>query len=83
VEADPADLSPYGLDEPTAALTIDLDPDFGVSKTLLLGEATDGGVYAMIRGQDLVAVVSERDVERLAGWAAEGIEPAAAEDGSP
>lgn len=64
VETDTNDLSAFGLLEPTATLTFGLNGEAGLAKTLLFGapSADPDGVYAMIRGQDSVFVLSH-DVE--------------------
>ena len=37
----------------------------GIGKAIRLGNAADGGYYAMVRGQDLVFVLSREQVEAL------------------
>ncbi|RKX33154.1 MAG: hypothetical protein DRP22_00935 [Verrucomicrobia bacterium] len=55
VEASPDNLARYGLDDPRIKLTLEVTPDSGVGKTLLLGDATpEGGAFAMVAGSDLV-----------------------------
>jgi hypothetical protein len=52
---DSPDLGPFGLAEPRATITLGLSADAGLGKSLLLGgEAGEGYVYAMIKGQDVV-----------------------------
>ncbi len=83
----PEDLSVYGLDPPTAALTLGLSGRAGIRKTILLGRAseTSDGVYAMIQGQPLVfSLVGEEAANLTADLVAppaqnEGADP---EDGA-
>lgn len=59
VAEQPADLGAYGLDKPTAQLTLDLRSDLGIRKTILFGaSAGPSEVYAMVRGQDLVFTIN-------------------------
>ena len=66
VSADEKELGKYGLVEPAQSLTLSLKGDASLSKTVLIGGATDGGRYAMIRGQDLVFVLEEASALLLA-----------------
>lgn len=55
----PEKLSDYGLDKPRAVLTLGLKGEAGLGKAILFGaEAGGEGVYAMLRGQDVVFVLS-------------------------
>lgn len=61
-----ADLAPYGLAEPAASLTLSLT-DGGIKKTILLGRAAPGGgVYAMVKGQDMIFTLPPETVQLLA-----------------
>jgi hypothetical protein len=52
------DLAAYGLDEPDITLAFGLREGEGIAKTLAIGfRAKTDGVYAMIRGQDVVFVL--------------------------
>lgn len=65
VEANPRDLATYGLATPAATLELGLRGGAGLARAVLLGQpAGNGGVYAMIRGQDVVFVLDgpTRDV---------------------
>lgn len=54
----PEELSRYGLDAPRASLTLGLKGESGIAKTILFGADAGGqGVYAMVRGQDVVFVI--------------------------
>lgn len=55
----------YGMDHPSATLTITLAGDQGMSKTLIIGNSTEAGVYAMIRGQNLVFMLDAALASRL------------------
>ena len=60
-----AGLASYGLDAPTAEVTLGLSGESGIRKTLAVGFlAGIDGVYATIRGQDMVFVLS-RDLAGL------------------
>lgn len=66
VAENPADLTPYGLQPPSAVVSIGFQSGRGIGKTLLLGAVReDGDSYAMIRGQDLVFTLSPLQRERL------------------
>jgi hypothetical protein len=66
VAEDPKDLSPFGLDEPRAVLTLGLTGDAGIGKAVLVGEKAPGGnVYVMVRGQDVVFMLEEGVAEVL------------------
>ena len=57
VAEDPQDLAPFGLAKPELALTLGLKGDASQAKTILIGATTEGGRFAMVRGQDLVFVL--------------------------
>ena len=60
VVENPAQLAAYGLEKPACVLTLGLTGESGLEKSLLLGaSAGEDGVYAMIRGEDVVFVVAE------------------------
>jgi hypothetical protein len=59
VAADDKELGKYGLLQPELALMLSLKGDASLAKTVLIGGATAGGRYAMIRGQDVVFVLDE------------------------
>lgn len=62
----PADVSAYGLSAPRASVTLALRGDNGIRKALLIGgSAATGGVYAMVKGQDVVFVLDSGDVAML------------------
>lgn len=54
VPAEGADLSAFGLEPPTASWTLAFSGASAVVKTLLLGRAGESGVYAMVRGQNVL-----------------------------
>ena len=64
----PKSVVAYGLDHPSATLTIGLSGEEAVQKTILMGflAGTDG-MYAMIQGQDVVCVLQKNIVDRLTG----------------
>ncbi|MCX7008602.1 MAG: DUF4340 domain-containing protein [Kiritimatiellaeota bacterium] len=57
VAADAKDLGKFGLAQPELALTFVLKGDASQAKTVLIGTTTEGGRFAMVRGQDLVFVL--------------------------
>jgi hypothetical protein len=63
---DPKNVVAYGLDHPATTLTIGLNSEEGVQKTILIGflAGTDG-MYAMVQGQDVVCVLQKTLVDRL------------------
>jgi len=63
---DPKSVVAYGLDHPSATLTVGLNDEQAVQKTLLIGflAGTDG-MYAMIQGQDVVCVLQKTIADRL------------------
>ena len=62
----PEKLSQYGLDKPRAVLALGLKGEAGLGKAVLFGaDAGDKGVYAMLRGQDVVFVLANGVKENL------------------
>jgi len=60
VADDPEDLAPYGLKEPEAIVTLGLRSEAGISKSILFGsDAGASGVYAMLRGRDVVFILEK------------------------
>ncbi len=65
IAMDDGRLERYGLLAPKCEITLGLSGE-GISKTLLFGDTLkDGGVYAQLRGQDVVCVLNERAVDML------------------
>ena len=66
VAKNPDDLALYGLATPHAELTVGLTGEAGISKSLITGVPFDEhGVFAMIRGQDVVFVLPLSSRDRL------------------
>ena len=62
------DLAGYGLDKPSAELSIGLSGDEGIRKTVIFGfVAGANGVYAMVRGRDGIYVLEKSHVSNLTG----------------
>ena len=62
----PEKLSDYGLDKPRAVLAFGLKGEAGLGKAILFGaDAGNKGVYAMLRGQDVVFVLENSVKEKL------------------
>ena len=59
VTEDPNLAKAYGLENPSALLTLGLTGDAGIRKTIVFGQETPEGegVYAMIRGQETVFIL--------------------------
>ncbi|MDO9543115.1 MAG: DUF4340 domain-containing protein [Kiritimatiellia bacterium] len=56
----------YGLQPALRTLTLSLSGKEGIAKTLLFGEnSEDGGVYAMLQGQEIVFVLDKKLVNLL------------------
>jgi len=65
-EFNPKDLAQYGLAAPLATLTVGLQGEDNIQKSILLGCSPDEKAsYAMVRGQDLVFPVSKSFVDAL------------------
>ena len=59
-------LAGYGLSEPALVLTLGLSGDQSIQKSILLGfRARTDGIYAMVRGQDVVFVLARDVAEKL------------------
>lgn len=65
VAFNPESLSAYGLESPAARLSITLNGTNILGQVLLLGDAAEGGRYAMLQGQPIVFVLPERSAEAL------------------
>ncbi|MBI3986733.1 MAG: DUF4340 domain-containing protein [Lentisphaerae bacterium] len=55
----------YGLTMDSTRLTVGLSGKDGIQRTLIFGEDTDDGVYAMIQGQDAIFVLENETAEQL------------------
>ncbi len=65
VEYNPVSLKPYGLEQPQTALIVTLSDTNVVGRMILLGYKTEDGRFAMIQGQNIVFVVSEKTAQTL------------------
>ena len=84
VATDEKDLGKFGLAQPALSLTLSLKGDASLAKTVLIGGATEGGRFAMIRGQELVFVLEEQSAALLAkDWLKPAAPPAAATNETP
>jgi len=62
------DMETYGLRDPWLSLSVDVDAADAVRKTLLVGkEAWFGKRYAMVRGLDILFVLSSETLDVLSG----------------
>jgi hypothetical protein len=60
-------LAAYGLDPGMCVLTMGLMGGTGIQKSLVIGaRAPTGGVYAMVKGQDVVFTISSSVIDMLA-----------------
>lgn len=60
VADDPADWSPYGLDEPRVVWSLDLTGEAGIRRVLMMGtQRADGRVYGRTRGHDVVFLLDQ------------------------
>lgn len=65
-EHNPEDLEKYGLDKPSAVLTLGLASGEGIQKSLMIGdESGTDGRYVMVQGQDVVFVLATGVVNQL------------------
>jgi len=63
----PESLVTYGLDDPSMVLTFGLQGEAGIEKSLMTGfRSRTDGIFAMVRGQDIVFVLEAGLVDRLA-----------------
>jgi hypothetical protein len=65
VDFNPVSLTPYELDPPQSTLTVTLSDTNAIGRMVLLGGKTGGGRFAMIQGQHIVFVVSEKTAQTL------------------
>lgn len=65
VDFNPVSLKPYELDPPQSALTVTLSDTNAIGRMVLLGGKTGDGRFAMIQGQSIVFVVSEKTAQTL------------------
>lgn len=65
VDFNPVSLKPYELDPPQTTLTVTLSDTNAIGRMVLLGEKTEDGRFAMIQGQSIVFVVSEKIAQTL------------------
>ncbi len=61
------DLEKYGLNEPVYIVKIGFSTDAGIQKSLLIGALAgdDGARYAMVRGNELIFVLSPAELSNL------------------
>ncbi len=65
VAFNPPSLTPYGLDPAQSILTITLSDTNAIGRMVLIGHKTDEGCFAMIQGQNIVFVVSEKTAQTI------------------
>ena len=65
LKATEADLSRYGLEQPSLRLSVDLAREGAVRRNILVGAATNGGYFATVGSADAVFVLSAETVGAL------------------
>jgi len=67
VDDNTMDLDKYGLKEPVYVVKIGFSTDAGIQKSLLIGAlaGNDGARYAMVKGKELVFVLSPAELSNL------------------
>ncbi len=65
VAFNPDSLAAYGLESPTARLSVTLADTNTLGQVLLIGDLTDNGRYAMLQGQPIVFVLPESSAKAL------------------
>ena len=61
----PDSLDSYGLDAPLLRLTVSLNGTNTLGQVILLGNAVEGGRYAMLQGQSVVFVFADKTAQAL------------------
>ncbi len=62
----PADLSPFGLETPTAGISFGFRGGAAIQNTILLGDhADDAWIYAMVKGRHFVFLLADSVTKRL------------------
>lgn len=80
----PPEPAVFGLDDAALALTVGLRGDAGIQKTLYFGFlSTSGGVYARLRGQDIVFILDRATVDTLTAPLVASPATARTADGTP
>jgi len=83
VSFNPDSLAPYGLDNPSARLSVALNKTNILGQVILIGDATDDGRYAMLQGQAIIFVLPETIAEALTRELTQSIEKQAEEIKQP
>ncbi|MFA5689725.1 MAG: DUF4340 domain-containing protein [Kiritimatiellales bacterium] len=65
VAFNPESLTMYGLENPAVHITVTLGDTHAIGHILLIGDATEGGYYAMLQGQNTVFILLSESVEIL------------------
>jgi hypothetical protein len=65
VTYNPRELSVYGLEHPALEVHIILTDSSQLGRVLLIGQKTDHGYYAMLKGRDVVFLLREKLVHLL------------------
>ena len=65
VAFNPDSLAPYGLSEPSFRLNVTLSGPDTLGRVLRLGDTVNGGRFAMLQGQAIVFILSDKTVRTL------------------
>jgi hypothetical protein len=65
VTYNPRDLSVYGLDHPSLKVRVVLTDSSQLGRVLWVGQKTDHGYYAMLKGRDVVFLLNEKLIDLL------------------
>jgi len=65
VAFNPNTLEPYGLNKPSFRLSVTLNGADTLGRVVLLGHATDGGRFAMVQGEEIVFIVTDKIAQAL------------------
>ncbi len=79
VAFNPGSLEPYGLNKPSFRLSVTLNGTNTLGRVVLLGNATEGGRFAMVQGQEIVFVLADKTVQTLTQKVTHPIKPSGAE----
>ena len=75
----PASLKPYGLDVPSFRLSVTLNGTNAMGRIILLGNATEGGRFAMVQGQKIIFVLADKTVQTLTKKMTQSVKPSGVE----
>ncbi len=83
VAFNPGSLEPYGLNKPSFRLSVTLDGTNTLGRIVLLGNAVDGGRFAMVQGEEVVFVLADKTAQALTQKVTLPLNPAKPEPTQP